>query len=242
MLWRRESLCPLLGIWAWLIGCQCTNWVTVPVLFRLGLFLTGYGTKIFSVGIFLCSVSLLQKLQNLVTKIANGALQPFSQGYSPRWALASTATSLHCPLSCVFSIHCFIFITFKSAFQIRLPNFFCQHLFLILPRLIVGFRNKLFLRCRVVSPTPNLQPGGPWYPFSSGSSPLTCLAWKALPVAYAMASIALGFIWPRKPLHYVKVGIFSGGKWCIMCVIKWDINPYPTTFPYGNSMVLHFYQ
>ena len=21
-----------------------------------------------------------------------------------------------------------------------------------------------------------------------------------------------------------------------------DINPYPTTFPYGNGMVLHFYQ
>ena len=23
---------------------------------------------------------------------------------------------------------------------------------------------------------------------------------------------------------------------------KWLINPYPTTFPYGNGMVLHFYQ
>ena len=57
------------------------------------------------------------------------------------------------------------------------------HLFLILPRLIVGFRNKLFFRCEVVSPTPNPQPGGPGYPFSSGSSPLTCLAWEALPVA-----------------------------------------------------------
>ena len=22
----------------------------------------------------------------------------------------------------------------------------------------------------------------------------------------------------------------------------WDINPYPTAFPYGNGMVLHFYQ
>jgi hypothetical protein len=40
---------------------------------------------------------------------------------------------------------------------------------------------------------------------------LACLAWEALPVAYAIASIALGFMWPRKPLHYVKVGIPSGG-------------------------------
>ena len=28
--------------------------------------------------------------------------------------------------------------------------------------------------------------------FLPGSSPLTCLAWEALPVAYATASIALG--------------------------------------------------
>jgi hypothetical protein len=45
----------------------------------------------------------------------------------------------------------------------------------------------------------------------SGSSPLTCLAWWALPVAYATASIALGIMWPHKPHHYVKVGIPSGG-------------------------------
>ena len=25
-------------------------------------------------------------------------------------------------------------------------------------------------------------------------------------------------------------------------VIYWNINPYPTAFPYGNGMVLHFYQ
>jgi hypothetical protein len=51
-------------------------------------------------------------------------------------------------------------------------------------------------------PTPNLL---------SGSSPLTCLAWEALPVAYATTSIALGIIWPHKPRHYAKVGIPSGG-------------------------------
>jgi hypothetical protein len=39
----------------------------------------------------------------------------------------------------------------------------------------------------------------------SGPSPMTCLAWEALPVAYATASIALGIMWPHKPHHYVKV-------------------------------------
>jgi len=76
---------------------------------------------------------------------------------------------------------------------------FRRHLFPIFPRLIVGFRNKLFLRCGVVTPTPNPQPGGPGYPVLSGSSPLTCLAWEALRVAYATTSIALRFMWPRKP-------------------------------------------
>jgi hypothetical protein len=46
----------------------------------------------------------------------------------------------------------------------------------------------------------------------SGSSPLNCLAWEALPVAHATASIALGIMWPHKPHLYVKVGIPSGGK------------------------------
>jgi hypothetical protein len=45
----------------------------------------------------------------------------------------------------------------------------------------------------------------------SGSSPLTCLAWEILPVAYATASIALGIMWQHKPQHYVKVGIPSEG-------------------------------
>jgi hypothetical protein len=49
------------------------------------------------------------------------------------------------------------------------------------------------------------------YPFLSGSSPLTYLAWEALPVAYATASIALRIMWPHKPHHNVKVGTPSGG-------------------------------
>ena len=40
---------------------------------------------------------------------------PSSRLYSPGWALASSITSLHCSLFFVFSIHFFIFITFKSA-------------------------------------------------------------------------------------------------------------------------------
>jgi hypothetical protein len=46
----------------------------------------------------------------------------------------------------------------------------------------------------------------------SGSSPLTCLAWEALTVAYATASIAVGIMWPHKPHHYVKVGILLMGS------------------------------
>jgi hypothetical protein len=51
-----------------------------------------------------------------------------------------------------------------------------------------------FLLCGFVSPTPNPQPGGPGYSFLSGSSPLTCLVWEAVPVAYATASIAHGIM------------------------------------------------
>jgi hypothetical protein len=53
------------------------------------------------------------------------------------------------------------------------------------------FCNSKFFRGGVVSPTPNLQPGGPY--------PLTCLARVAPPGAYASASIALQVIGARKP-------------------------------------------
>ena len=46
---------------------------------------------------------------------------------------------------------------------------------------LLNFRNnKFFLLCGVVKPTPNPQPGGPGYPFLSGSSPLTRLAWEVV--------------------------------------------------------------
>jgi hypothetical protein len=78
---------------------------------------------------------------------------------------------------------------------------------------LMRFRNNFFffLRGEVVILTSNPQPGGPGYFFLSGSSPLTCLAWEALPVAYTTTSTAFGIIWPHKPHHYAKVRIPSGG-------------------------------
>jgi len=69
---------------------------------------------------------------------------------------------------------------------------------------------RFFVLCGVLNPKPNPQPGGPGYPFLSGSSPLTCLAREALPIAYT-TSIALRITWPHKPHHYVKIGSPSGG-------------------------------
>jgi hypothetical protein len=46
-----------------------------------------------------------------------------------------------------------------------------------------GFWTSYFLRCEVVSLTPNPQPGGPGYPSSPGPYTLTCPAWVALSVA-----------------------------------------------------------
>ena len=53
---------------------------------------------------------------------------------------------------------------------------------------------------------------------------------------------------------YIKVVVFSAlfrSYWtlrifvefvCIVKILRLSINPYPTAFPYGNGMVLHFYQ
>jgi hypothetical protein len=112
----------------------------------------------------------------------------FHWHYSPLWALACRTRPFHCFLSPT------LYIIVKSIQLFPLFDF---------------RNNKFFLLCGVVSPKPNHQPGGPGYPFLSGSSPLTCLASEALPVAYATASIALGITWLHKPHHYVKVGIPS---------------------------------
>ena len=41
-------------------------------------------------------------------------------------------------------------------------------------------------------------------------------------------------------LYSSKYSIIICGDVNVYCLI--DINPYPTAFPYGNGMVLHFYQ
>ena len=51
---------------------------------------------------------------NHILNIAKSDL-PSSWHYSPGWALASSTISLHFSLSFIFSIHCFIFITYRSA-------------------------------------------------------------------------------------------------------------------------------
>jgi hypothetical protein len=50
---------------------------------------------------------------------------------------------------------------------------------------LFDFRNNKFLLCGVVSPTPNPNLEDQGIPF---------LAWEALPVAYATASVALGIM------------------------------------------------
>jgi hypothetical protein len=46
------------------------------------------------------------------------------------------------------------------------------------------FQNNTFLQGEVSPPPPQIpQPGGPGYPFSCGSSSVTCLVWEALPAA-----------------------------------------------------------
>jgi len=73
--------------------------------------------------------------------------------------------------------------------------------------LFFRFRNNIFLLDGFFGLTPNPQLGTPGYPFLSGSSPLTWMAWEALRVAYPTASIALRIIRPHKPHLCTKVGV-----------------------------------
>jgi hypothetical protein len=98
----------------------------------------------------------------------------FHWHYSPLWALACRTIAFHFSLSVSNSPHHLLNLSSFSFFS--------------------TFVTISFLLCGVVSPTPNPQPGEPGYPFLSGSSPLTCLAWEVLPVAYATTSIALGIM------------------------------------------------
>jgi hypothetical protein len=69
-------------------------------------------------------------------------------------------------------------LQFRVTFSLlnNLPPFFS------IPRLTAWFLNNLVLWREVVSLIPNPQTGGPGYPSSSGSYPLTCPAWVTLPV------------------------------------------------------------
>ena len=55
---------------------------------------------------------------------------------------------------------------------------------------------------------------------------------------------ALGDDWRYFPASLVKRSFGSrvGNADRIIHVRKMHFNPYPTAFPYGNGMVLHFYQ
>jgi hypothetical protein len=76
--------------------------------------------------------------------------------------------------------------------------------------IIIGYFSLFLLGVEVVSLKPNPQTGEQRYPFSSGSTPLTCLAWEALPIACHTSSIDLGNICLHKPHYCIKVRIASG--------------------------------
>ena len=57
---------------------------------------------------------------------------------------------------------------------------------------------------------------------------------------YVMQEVTLSIqvFWDMAVCRHVRsIRHFDTGLCCDLC-----INPYPTAFPYGNSMVLHFYQ
>jgi hypothetical protein len=62
-----------------------------------------------------------------------------------------------------------------------------------------------------------------------GSSPLTCLAWEALPITYATASIALVIIWPHKPRQYAKVEGHHTHAWYVFH------STHPHWFKHNNN-------
>jgi len=50
----------------------------------------------------------------------------------------------------------------------------------------------------------------------------------------------LGFCFGTPVMMYVFLSTCDTPVQLLTCIE--DINPYPTAFPYGNGMVLHFYQ
>ena len=50
----------------------------------------------------------------------------------------------------------------------------------------------------------------------------------------------LGEICLTDPKSFILFVLFVTYKAILLCILL--LNPYPTAFPYGNGMVLHFYQ
>ena len=53
------------------------------------------------------------------------------------------------------------------------------------------------------------------------------------------------FKWYKLGPNIVKqINVFTdyNNDYSTLCCVHFIINPYPTAFPYGNGMVLHFYQ
>jgi hypothetical protein len=97
--------------------------------------------------------------------------------YTPWWILASSKIFLHFSQSCDLGAQflmtmlnpCSCWVVFIFSIQFTILEASQQ-------------------TCFYVSLIPNPQPGGPGYLFLSGSSPLTCLAWEALPVVMLLAA------------------------------------------------------
>ena len=46
----------------------------------------------------------------------------------------------------------------------------------------------------------------------------------------------------QEPATYPDPETIQSSPWLLSYFLKLHFNPYPTAFPYGNCMVLHFYQ
>ena len=146
------------------------------------------------------------------------------KGHYFMWQLASTVHRDRCRVTAggaKLAAIPFCRESFSAPFDSMWCHFYYGFLLLLplalQPTVGFGLSNSvlpLFPICHQLSPSTHSQHSKnslAWFVYSllSWSSPFTCLAWEALPVAYATASIALRIMWPHKSHHYVKVGIPS---------------------------------
>ena len=84
-----------------------------------------------------------------------------------------------------------------------------------------------------------------------------CCVWNKIGLVYAEASSLLGHRIPEdwsfsnavvRTSYHFWMYVVLNTTWTVITFHRWTfisvcfINPYPTAFPYGNGMVLHFYQ